>query len=120
MTRTCKQNTPIFVSHSVPLPQCCPVSGNPLPGSVLKVFYFPNKTVFPVENLASFISEYVNGHALRDVRNMEEMIQDLAERVCEEVGVNVRATADLLIQPPYGGDQQTMRVSARAQRKVST
>lgn len=114
MTRTCSSSVPIFISHSVPLPRCCPVSGNPLPGSRLTVCYMPEAIVFPVENLATFVAEYVDGHGTRNVRNMEEMIQDLAVRVRDEVGVSVRAVAALIIQPPYGGDQQTMRVSARA------
>jgi len=112
MTRTCSGSVPTFISHSVPLPQCCPVSGNPMPGSKLTVCYMPGAVVFPVEDLASFVSEYVGGRG--DIRGMEEMIQELASRVRDETGVQVRAFADLIIQPPFGGDQQTMRVSARA------
>lgn len=112
MIRTCKPETPTFVSHSTPIPQCCPVSGNPLPGSKLTVCYMPNTVVFPVEDLAEFVSEYVGGRG--DIRGMEEMIQELAARVRDVVGVPVRAFADLIIQPPFGGDQQTMRVAARA------
>ncbi|MGC4393723.1 hypothetical protein [Agrobacterium sp. M50-1] len=114
MIRTCSGTIQTFVSHSAPIPQCCPVSSNPLPGSRVTVCYIPNDVVFPVEDLASFIDEYVGGHKSRDVRNMEEMVQDLAVRVRDVVGVAVRAYADLIIQPPYGGAQQTMRVSARA------
>jgi hypothetical protein len=114
MIRTCSATVATFVSHSTPIPQCCPISGNPLPGSKLTVCYQPHDVVFPVEELASFVSEYVDGHPSRNVRNMEEMIQDLAVRVRDVVKVPVRAFADLIIQPPYGGDQQTMRVAARA------
>jgi hypothetical protein len=112
--RTCDPTTKTFVSHSVPLPQCCPMSGNPMPGSKLTVSYIPAGVVFPVEDLASFVAEYVGGRG--DVRGMEEMIQELANRVRDAVGVNVRAVADLIIKPPFGGDQQTMRVTARATR----
>jgi hypothetical protein len=110
--RTCNDTVQIFVSHSTPLPQCCPVSRNPLPGSNLTVCYQPNGIVFPVEDLADFVAEYVGGRG--DIRGMEEMIQELATRVRDVVGVPVRAYADLIIQPPYGGDQQTMRVAVRA------
>lgn len=112
MIRTCQPDTKTFVSHSVPIPQCCPVSGNPLPGSKLTVCYIPNATVFPVENLAAFVSEYVGGRG--ETRGMEEMVQELAIRVRDVVGAPVRAFADLVIQPPYGGEHQTMRVAARA------
>ena len=112
MIRSCNAHVPIFLSHSTPIPQCCPVSGNPLPGSKLTVCYRPDDVVFPVEDLASFVSEYVGGRG--DIRGMEEMIQELAVRVRDVVRVPVRAYADLVIKPPFGGDQQTMRVSARA------
>ncbi|PSS62470.1 hypothetical protein C6558_20955 [Ensifer sp. NM-2] len=112
MIRTCQPDKKTFVSHSVPIPQCCPVSGNPLPGSKLTVCYIPNAIVFPVEDLAAFVSEYVGGR--REIRGMEEMVQELAVRVRDVVSVPVRAFADLVIQPPYGGEHQTMRVAARA------
>lgn len=111
--RTCSPDVSTFISHSAPIPPCCPVSGNPLPGSKVTVCYFPAGVVFPVEDLEAFISEYVGGHAARAIRNMEEMIQDLAIRVEEVVRVPVRVYADLVIQPPYGGAVQGMRVSAR-------
>lgn len=111
--RTCDANIKTFVSHGAALPICCPVSQNPRPGSKITVCYIPEGVVFPVEDLESFIAEYVGGHSSRNVRNMEEMIQDLAVRVKEEVKVPVRVFADLIISPPYGGADQTMRVSVR-------
>ncbi len=117
MTRTCDAKIPTFISHQLDLPQCCPISGNPYPGSTIVVSYFPYDTVVPVEDLASWIAEYVDGHKTRMVRNMEEMIQDLAVRCAEETNVTVRVSADLRIKPPYGGDMQRMRVTARARKK---
>lgn len=113
MLRTCDEKIPTFISHGVEIPPCCPVSGNPLSGSKLTVCYRPKGVVFPVENLQDFVAEYVGGHPHRNIRNMEEMVKDLAVRVADEVGVPVRVFADLLIQPPYGGVVQTMRVAAR-------
>lgn len=112
MIRTCSIDVPTFVAHEVNIPQCCPVSANPAPGSVIKVCYIPNGIVYPVENLVDLVNEYVGGRG--DVRNMEEMIQDVASRVAGIVKVPVRAIADLNIRPPFGGDMQKMRVSARA------
>lgn len=114
MLRTCAPDLPTFVSHSTPIPPCCPVSGNPRPGSKITVSYIPAGVVMPVEDLVDFVAEYVGGHATREVRNMEEMVQDLAVRVRDVVKVPVRVRADLIILPPYGGAEQTMRVSARA------
>lgn len=111
MIRTCADDVPTFINHNVPLPRCCPVSGNPAPGSMLRVSYYPAGVVIPVEDLAAWVSEYIDGHFLRDIRNMEEMIQDIAKRCSETVHVRVRVVADLLIDPPGGGEQQEMRVA---------
>jgi hypothetical protein len=70
----------------------------------------------PVEDLAVMAGEYVGG--LGDIRGMEELVQDFARRTFAEVRVPVRARADLLIQPPYGGDVQQMNVTARAGRAL--
>jgi hypothetical protein len=66
----------------------------------------------PVEDLAAWVREFVDGHP-SGIREMEAMVQDLARRTAEAVGCPVRAVADLLIDPPVKGDQQTMRVAAR-------
>ncbi len=66
----------------------------------------------PVEALAAMAGEYVGG--LGEIRGMEELVQDFARRTAAEVRVPVRAKAELLIQPPYGGDVQRMHVSAKS------
>lgn len=110
--RTCNPSVPSFVSHTVPIPECCPVSKNPRPGSTICVSYLPRDIVVPVEALEERVRGYVGG--FESIRGMEEMIQDIARWCATETGVRVRVVADLVIQPPYGGEQQTMRVSARA------
>lgn len=110
--RTCDPTVSSFVSHAVPIPECCPVSKNPRPGSTIRVSYLPRDIVVPVEALEERVRGYIGG--FESIRGMEEMIQDIARWCAEETGVRVRAVADLVIQPPYGGELQTMRVSARA------
>lgn len=112
MTRTCDPTISTFVSHSVPVPECCPVSKNPKPGSTIRVSYLPRDIVVPVEALEERVRGYIGG--FESIRGMEEMIQDIARWCAEESGVRVRAVADLIIQPPYGGDLQKMRVSSRS------
>ena len=111
MVRTCASDTKTFVSHTAPIPACCPVSGNPRAGSTIRVSYLPRGVVVPVETLEERVRGYIGG--FESIRGMEEMIQDVARWCAEETGVRVRAVADLVIQPPYGGELQTMRVSAR-------
>lgn len=112
MIRTCSTEVPTFVSHEVAIPPCCPVSANPAAGSVVTICYRPDGIVFPVEDLVDMINGYVGGRG--EVRNMEEMIQDIASRVSTIVRVPVRAIANLNIIPPFGGEMQKMRVTARA------
>lgn len=112
MTRTCDPTIAVFVSHLVPIPECCPVSKNPKPGSTIRVSYLPKNIVVPVEALEERVRGYVGG--FESIRGMEEMIQDISRWCADETGVAVRAVANLVIQPPYGGDLQLMRVSARS------
>ena len=112
MIRTCSTEIPTFIAHEVAIPVCCPVSANPAEGSVIVICYRPDGVVFPVEDLVDMVDGYVGGRGA--VRNMEEMIQDVAVRVATIVKVPVRAIAKLNIRPPFGGDMQKMRVSARA------
>lgn len=111
MTRACDPTVAAFVSHSVPIPECCPVSNNPKEGSSIRVSYLPRDIVVPVEALEERVRGYTGG--FESIRGMEEMIQDIARWCSAETGVRVRAVADLVIQPPYGGEIQKMRVSAR-------
>ena len=116
MIRTCATDQRTFVHHVVSVPRCCPVSGNPQPGSLLRVSYAPVAgLVVPVEALEELVEQYVGG--LGSVRAQEEMIQHLAARCADSVRVPVRARADLLIAPPFGGEQQRMVVSAHARPK---
>ena len=108
--RRVSKGASLFVHHSVDVPPCCPASGNPLLGSTLVISYRPNGVVLPVEALADMVSEYVGGHEA--VREMEGMIQHIADRVSGMIGVRVRARADLIIKPPYGGHEQKMVVTA--------
>ena len=113
-TRTCKASTSAatIVHHLIPLPPCCPVSGNPRPGSTLRLSYAPSAgIVMPVEDLAAMAAEYVGG--LGPIRAQEEMIQHIAARCAAVVRASVRVRADLLILPPDGGDMQGMIVSVR-------
>jgi hypothetical protein len=114
MIRTCDPSIKTRITHTVMLPPCCPVSGNPLAGSTLSLTYSPTAgVVLPVEDLAAMVSEYVGG--LGSIRAMEEMIQHIAVRCAGIVGVAVDVRAELVINPPFGGDNQKMIVECRLQ-----
>lgn len=113
-TLTVKHGKSQMECHILPLPQCCPVSHNPLPGSTIKILYRPSKHVLDVLDLPSYIHRFVGGLRFKDgtldVRDMEHMIQRIADDCCEALGMPVRVYATLFLRP----GKQTMLVKARA------
>lgn len=98
----------LMVENTVPLPRCCPVSKNPQTGSTLTLSYRARERVLEVYSLQAHVNAYVGGHA-DGTRNMEAMIQQIAQAAARVLGVRVRAVAQLNLQ--HG---QTMRLTARA------
>jgi NADPH-dependent 7-cyano-7-deazaguanine reductase QueF len=84
-------------SHRLDLPQCCPVSGNPQPGSYIVISYAPADLVLEVYALRKYINEFVGGRG--DVRSMEGMIAQIAQDCRQAVGVKVKVRAYLIINP---------------------
>lgn len=112
VVRRCADDVTTYVHHVFRLFPCCPFSGNPKEGSLARLSYCPNGVVMPVEDLEAMAREYIGG--LGQIRGMEEMVQDMAKRISDVCRVRVRLRADLVISPPFGGADQTMRVSALA------
>ena len=110
--RTCRPDARTKITHILDVPPCCPVSGNPQPGSTIKITYRPESgAVMPVEDLAIMMGEYIGG--LGAIRAQEEMIQHIAQRCAAVVG-RVVVRADLRIKPPFGGADQLMIVKVTA------
>jgi hypothetical protein len=103
-----KPGVPLWVENRVSLPRCCPVSGNPQPGSSLTLRYRARDRVLEVYSLQAHIRAYVGGHA-DGTRNMEAMVQQIAQVAADVLGVAVRAVADLNLQAG-----QKMRLVVRA------
>lgn len=83
--------------HCLSLPRCCPVSGNPQPGSEIKISYEPNGRCLEVAALRTYLDSYVGGRG--PVRSMEGMIQQIADDTAKTLGVMVTVEADLIIEP---------------------
>lgn len=92
--RRCKSTT---VTHHLPLPQCCPISGNPQPGSSISITYEPDHSMLEVASLVGYIDSYKGGRG--EVRSMEGMIQSIAQDCANCVEVKVVAFAELIIYP---------------------
>lgn len=89
---------PMWVENRLELPRCCPVSKNPQPGSALTLRYRAKGCVLEVYSLKQYIQSFVGGHA-DGTRNMEAMIQNIAQTCADALGVPVRACADLQLLP---------------------
>jgi NADPH-dependent 7-cyano-7-deazaguanine reductase QueF len=99
----------LFIEHEhiLDLPQCCPVSGNPQPGSTLAISYKGEESFLEVYSLKAFIESYVGGK--NGVRSMEGMLQDIAQACADALNIEVRLYANLLLHPA-----QKMRVTCYA------
>lgn len=84
--------------HEFDLPQCCPITKNPQFGSTVTIRYRPNMLLLEVAAVYDYIKEYIGGRL--DVRSMEGMIQNIAQDAADSVGVKVKVTGRLILQPP--------------------
>lgn len=84
-------------THTLSLMPCCPVSGNPWPGSKVEICYVAEKLILEVISLRAYIDSYKGGRG--DVRSMEGMIQAIAQDAANAVQSHVTVKADLLISP---------------------
>lgn len=98
--------------HEFLLPQCCPVTKNPQPGSYIRIRYRPWWEILEVQSLHDYIKEYIGGRL--DVRSMEGMIQNIAQDCANAAAVSVRVKAKLILQPP-----QTMKLICTAYPSIT-
>lgn len=109
MIRTMPNEQPLVptaVEHVLDIPACCPVSGNPRPGSRLTIRYCPSRTTLEVYSLKQYLAGYVGGKG--DIRAMEAMVQQIVVDCRDALGVEVEVIADLVLEP-----EQVMRVTCR-------
>ncbi len=86
------------ITSTLNIPPCCPVSTNPRPGSTVAISYMVGAKVLEVGALHAYIQEFVDGH--RDgTRNMETMIQKIAQDAADALEAEVRVVADLVLIP---------------------
>ncbi len=97
----CHEGVQMRCQHRVPLPECCPISHNPLAGSALTLTYRPRQWVLEVYGLRTLVGRFRGGFPgvgpYPPERNMEGMIQLLAQMSADAVGVPVHARADLVL-----------------------
>lgn len=95
---------PQGVTHVLALPSCCPISGNPLSGSAVRIRYRAEGKVLEVYDLKRYLEGFMGGWG--QVRTMEGMIQQIADDAAQAVLVRVSVRATLLLHP---GQQMILR-----------
>lgn len=100
-------------SHTVALPPCCPISGNPQAGSTLRITYRPTVRVLEVYSLVQLVGRFKGGWKGTErypaERNMEGMIRMLAQMAADALGTPVSVRADLVL------DAGAMTIRAKAE-----
>jgi len=84
-------------AHEFDIDGLCPVSGNPLPGSMIRIQYIPERWYLEVYSLKHYIESFRGGKD--DIRSMEGMLQAVAKDCSESVEVPVTVIARLVIHP---------------------
>ena len=96
-------NGSMLEQHILDIPVCCPVSKNPRSGSTITISYYPAGQSLEVASLIAFIHTFKGG--LYDdagqliVRDMEGMIQHIAQECARVLAIPVTIEADLQILP---------------------
>lgn len=89
--------------HILDIPACCPVSKNPRPGSKLIIRYSPSGYSLEIASLIAYLHSFKGG--LYDdagqlvVRDMEGMIQCIAEDCYKLLAIPVTVEAHLQVVP---------------------
>src|SRR6187399_725040 len=94
-------------THILPLEKCCPMSGNPMPGSEIEISYDLADRILEVESLRQYVDSYIGGKD--DIRSMEGMIQAITQDCANAVGTMCHVVANLVIAP-----NQKMRLECSA------
>lgn len=93
-------------SHKIDLPECCPISKNPRPGSTIEISYRPCEKSLEVKSLVGYIHSFKGGlhdeYGVLIVRDMESMLCRIAHDCATVLGVEVTLQAQLVILPRQG------------------
>lgn len=80
------------VEHVLHLPELCPASHNPAPGSTLTLRYAAGERLLELFSLDTYIDAFI-AHPV--VRDMEVFVQTVAQDAANAAGVEVTACADV-------------------------
>jgi hypothetical protein len=95
------------VEHVLTLPELCPATQNPKPGSTLPLSYAGGERLLELFSLDTYVDAFI-GHPV--VRDMEFFVQTVAEDAANALGCPVTARADVT----YHRLRQGQRITVRA------
>jgi len=85
-----------YSTHTIVFGDMCPVSRNPQTGSTLTVAYRPHLLFLEVDSLYAYVMKYRGGKD--DIRDMEGMIQQIAQDCADVIHVRVTVKASIILQ----------------------
>ena len=98
------------VEHIVELPELCPATGNPRPGSTLTIRYEAGERLLELFSLDAYIAAFI-GHPV--VRDMEYFVQTVAQDSADALGHAVEVRADVQFNRVRQGQRLTVRAHPR-------
>ena len=110
LTQPNTSDVKLWQQHTLPLPSCCPVSGNPQVGSTITISYLPDTLFLEVYSLRTYIDKFRGGYD--GVRDMEGMVQKIANECAKTIGVKVKVDAKIKLQR-----EDSMRIIAKGVAK---
>ncbi|MEF2279817.1 hypothetical protein V3W47_16100 [Deinococcus sp. YIM 134068] len=106
-----RPDLPTIVEHVLHLPELCPATRNPAPGSTLTLRYAAGGRLLELFSLDTYIDAFV-AHPV--VRDMEMFVQTVAVDAANALGVEVTASADV----SFRGLRQGQRVTVAARPEM--
>ncbi|MBP6115631.1 MAG: hypothetical protein KBC57_11060 [Neisseriaceae bacterium] len=81
-------------THIMTLPELCPASHNPGPGSTMSIRYQANDRFLELFSLEAYFKGYI-GHPI--VRDIEYLTQEVAKDCAQALGLSVTVTAHIYL-----------------------
>ena len=99
------------VEHVVELPELCPATENPRPGSTLTICYEARERLLELFSLDGYIAAFI-GHPV--VRDMEYFVQTVAQDCADALGHEVEVRADVRFNRVRQGQRLAVRAAPSA------
>lgn len=98
----------LIEKHKIELPECCPISKNPRPGSNIEISYEPRGKSLEVGSLVKYIHSFKGGtydeYGQLDIRDIESMLCKITQDCATVLETEVTLHAQLVILPRQGLD----------------